>query len=182
LGGVDAVALRQADVVEFLLVEERLQFAQTARKLRLVLRDDGLAEGGVFGARREGLQCREARIEREELLVVAGRAKIAVELGAGVEERLVVERALHQGGRTGRDARRPHRRDRRIGILRRGFGIDANASFGSRPRRQQIGADAAGCAARPAQKGGGNVHIGETDQGDSERLMSLKSRKRAVGA
>ena len=47
-------------------------------------------------APRERLQRREPGIERKQALVVAAGLEVAIELGIGVEERLVRQRALNQ--------------------------------------------------------------------------------------
>mgnify|MGYP003477646237 CR=1 FL=1 len=84
------------------------------------------------------LLSRPSRIEREEFLIIAAGAEIAVELGVGVEERLVRQRPLHQSFGAGRDAWRPHRRQRRVRILSGGLYICAdNSSARGGPLGQQ---------------------------------------------
>ncbi len=91
-----AIALSQADIIELLLREESLKLRESASELRGRLGEIGFADLLILSAGRQRLQRRKTGIECKQTRIIARRAKIGVELGAHVEERLVGEGALHQ--------------------------------------------------------------------------------------
>ena len=104
LRGVHAIGLSKADIVELVLGEEALQFIEPARELRQRLSLLVRIERCVARAPGQGLKRGEPGIERKQLLVIARGAKIGIELGARVEERLRAESALDHTSSLGRDA------------------------------------------------------------------------------